>query len=90
MFISAILQNIKVGDLSIHQSGQPLTEDFVENMDLEQDTTKLPAGTEAGMPALSRNDERALVRESTAAFAGTISMKLFSTRGLILNYLQTG
>ncbi|KAF5375146.1 hypothetical protein D9758_000062 [Tetrapyrgos nigripes] len=73
MFVSAILQNIKVGDLSIHQSGHPLTEDFNENMDVDQDTTQLPAGTEAGMPALSRSDERALVRDSTAAFADWVT-----------------
>jgi len=70
MFIVAVLQNIKVGDLSIHQSGQPLTEDFAENMVVDEDNTQLPGGTEAGMPALSRSDERAIVRESTAAFAG--------------------
>ncbi len=72
MFIVAAVQHMKLGDLSIHQSGVPLTDDIVA-MDIdEDDSTQLPAGTEAGMPALSRADERALVRDSTAAFAGKL------------------
>ncbi|THV06075.1 hypothetical protein K435DRAFT_712109 [Dendrothele bispora CBS 962.96] len=90
MFIVAVLQNIKVGDLSIHQSGQPLTEDFGDNMDVDQDTTQLPAGTEAGMPALSRNDERALVRDSTAAFADWVTSLFRRVLALYENLPEEG
>jgi len=71
MFIVGVVQNIRIGDLSIHQSGMPLTEDGPQ-MDVDQDHTQLPSGTESGMPALSKDEERALVRDSTAAFAGAL------------------
>ncbi|KAJ4476678.1 hypothetical protein J3R30DRAFT_3759946 [Lentinula aciculospora] len=67
MFIVAAVQHIKVGDLSIHQSGVPLT-DNVGPMEVDDDDTQLPAGVEVGMPTLSRSEERALVRDSTAGF----------------------
>ncbi|KAJ3843176.1 hypothetical protein F5878DRAFT_605646 [Lentinula raphanica] len=68
MFILATVQYIKLGDLSIHHSGAPLTDD-VGHMEVDDDETQLPAGVEAGMPTLSRSEERALVRDSTAGFA---------------------
>ncbi|KAE9410730.1 ARM repeat-containing protein [Gymnopus androsaceus JB14] len=68
MFIVSTVQHIKLGDLSIHQSGAPLVDD-VGPMDTDDDATRLPAGTEAGMPSLSKSEERALVRDSTAGFA---------------------
>ncbi|KIK71342.1 hypothetical protein GYMLUDRAFT_33493 [Collybiopsis luxurians FD-317 M1] len=68
MFIVAVVQHIKIGDLSIHQSGAPLTDD-VGPMNIDDDPTQLPAGVEAGMPTLSKSEERALVRDSTASFA---------------------
>ncbi|KAF5384731.1 hypothetical protein D9757_006213 [Collybiopsis confluens] len=68
MFIVAVVQHIKIGDLSIHQSGAPLTND-AGPMEVDNDPTQLPAGVEAGMPTLSKSEERALVRDSTAAFA---------------------
>ncbi|KAK7468647.1 Proteasome activator BLM10 [Stygiomarasmius scandens] len=90
MFIVAVLQNIKVGDLSIHQSGQPLTEDFAENMVVDEDNIQLPGGTEAGMPALSRSDERAIVRESTAAFADWVTSLFRRVLALYENLPEEG
>ncbi|ESK98497.1 membrane protein [Moniliophthora roreri MCA 2997] len=69
MFIVGVMQNIRAGDLSIHQSGMPLTDDGIGHMDVDQDSIELPTGTERGMPALSREEERALVRDSTAVFS---------------------
>ncbi|KAK7058314.1 Proteasome activator BLM10 [Paramarasmius palmivorus] len=69
MFIVGVMQNIRAGDLSIHQSGMPLTDDGIGHMAMDQDTTEIPAGIESGMPALSREEERALVRDSTAVFS---------------------
>ncbi|KAJ3798132.1 hypothetical protein GGU11DRAFT_782291 [Lentinula aff. detonsa] len=68
MFIVAAVQHIKLGDLSIHQSGAPLTDD-ASPMEVDDDGTQLPAGVEAGMPTLSRDEERALIRDGTAGFA---------------------
>jgi hypothetical protein len=40
-------------------------------MDLDEDMTPLPGGTDIGeLPRLSVDEERSLVRESTAGFAG--------------------
>lgn len=69
MFIVSTVQHIKLGDLSIHQSGAPLVDD-AGPMDVDDDPTQLPAGVEAGMPTLSKSEERALVRDNTAGFAG--------------------
>ncbi|KAJ3807112.1 hypothetical protein F5876DRAFT_90743 [Lentinula aff. lateritia] len=69
MFIVAAVQHIKLGDLSIHQSGIPLTDDAGPMEIDDDDDTQLPAGVETGMPALSRSEERALTRDSTAGFA---------------------
>lgn len=69
MFIVSTVQHIKLGDLSIHQSGAPLVDD-AGLMDVDDDPTQLPAGVEAGMPTLSKSEERALARDNTAGFAG--------------------
>ncbi|KAF8887975.1 hypothetical protein CPB84DRAFT_1684385 [Gymnopilus junonius] len=69
MFIVAVVQHIKVGDLS--QSGFSLSGDGPgdERMDVD-DTDRLPEGIEVGdVPRLSKSEERSLVRDSTAGFA---------------------
>jgi proteasome activator subunit 4 len=69
-FISAIAQNMKMGDLSSTQSGVPLSSDEPPDSGMDADTNiHMPDGSEA--PVLSREDERILVRESTVGFAGT-------------------
>lgn len=70
MFIVSVVQHIKIGDLS--QSGLSFSSDAPEDqlMDVD-DVDHLPEGTELGdTPQLSRADERSLVRDSTASFAG--------------------
>jgi len=71
MFIIAVVQNIKLGDLSSTQSGLPFSSDAPgESMDVDEEI-RLPDGTEPGAyPSLSKAEERTLVRESTAGFAG--------------------
>ena len=73
MFIVSVVQHMKIGDLSMQQGGAPLSGASAEDM-MEvdtQDITRLPDGTDVGeTPTLSREEERTLVRESTAGFAG--------------------
>jgi proteasome activator subunit 4 len=73
MFIVAVVQNIKIGDLSSTQSGLSFSSDAPgESMDVDEGI-HLPDGTEPGAyPTLSKAEERVLVRESTAGFAGTL------------------
>ena len=74
MFIVCVVQRIKVGDLSIQQGGVPLSSADAEDMmdiDNKGDNTRLPDGTEVGEAStLSKEEERALARDSTAGFAG--------------------
>jgi len=65
----AIVQHIKIGDLT--QSGHAFTDDAEDQMDT--DTISMPSGVEGGMPALSRAEERTLVRESTSGFADWVT-----------------
>jgi len=69
MFIVAVVQHIKIGDLS--QGGISLSGDEPGyEMDVD-DVDRLPDGTEIGdAPRLSKSEERSLVRDSTASFAG--------------------
>ena len=70
MFIVAIVQHMKIGDLS--QSGISFSGDEpVEAMNVDE-IDHLPEGTEIGSePRLNKAEERSLVRDSTASFAGT-------------------
>jgi proteasome activator subunit 4 len=73
MFIVSTVQHIKVGDLSMHQSGLPLSEDAPGEglMNVDSDYSRLPDGTDIGdIPRLTKDEERTLVRDSTAGFAG--------------------
>lgn len=86
MFIVSVIQHIKIGDLSMHHSGVAFTGDTPgdEMMDIDTDD-RLPDGTEPGeSPTLSREEERSLVRDSTAGFAGRSPMP-FSPSILYLN-----
>ncbi len=75
MFIVSVAQHIKFGDLSLQQGGFPFSSDNPDEdiVDVESgDDTRLPSGIELGdSPRLSRDEERALARDSTAGFAGT-------------------
>ncbi|KZT23745.1 hypothetical protein NEOLEDRAFT_1135845 [Neolentinus lepideus HHB14362 ss-1] len=91
MFIVATVQHIKIGDLSIHQSGLPLTSDTPpeELMDVDGDS-RLPDTLEAGGPALDRDEERALVRESTAGFADWVTSLFRRVLALYENLPEEG
>lgn len=56
----------------MHQSGFALSGDTPSEdlMELNKDETQLPEGSESPFVALSGEEERALVRESTSGFAG--------------------
>ena len=71
LFIASIVQHISIGDISMHHSGRPLAGDEPdESMEVEDNVT-LPDGSEAtSFPVYSIEEERTLVRESTAGFAG--------------------
>jgi proteasome activator subunit 4 len=73
MFIVSVIQHVKIGDLSMHQSGFSLSGDAPgeDVMDTSDDQEQLPSGTEIGQfPIFSKGEERTLVRDSTAGFAG--------------------
>lgn len=73
MFITASIQHLKIGDLSTHQSGFSLSSDAPaeEVMDMSDDHEEIPSGVEVNnLPVYSRDEERSLVRDSTASFAG--------------------
>ena len=79
MFITAVLRTgIKIGDLT-HHTGLALASDAPGDqlMAVDKEDATIPEGTEPGGPRLSREEERALVRDSTAGFAGTIPQTEF-------------
>jgi proteasome activator subunit 4 len=70
MFIVAVVQHIKIEDLS--QGGVPLYGDESGySVSSANENDHLPEGTELGdNPRLSRSGEYSLVRESTSGFTG--------------------
>lgn len=73
MFIVGVIQHVKIGDLSMHQSGFTLSGDAPgeDVMDTSDDQNSLPSGSETSQfPIFSKDEERTLVRDSTAGFAG--------------------
>jgi hypothetical protein len=69
MFIVAVVQHIKIGDLS--QGGVFLSGDEPGySTSSADDIDHLPGGIEVGDTRLSKSDEYSLVRESTSGFAG--------------------
>ena len=80
MFIVAVVQHIKIGDLS--QSGMSFSGDEPEDMMEVDEIDHLPQGIEIGSQVrLSKAEERSLVRDSTASFAGTEQNPLFDKFG---------
>jgi proteasome activator subunit 4 len=71
-FIVAAIQHVRIGDLSMHTSGLPAFDEEMMEMDgTDADLAPFPTGTELGdTPVLSKDEERTLVRDSTASFAG--------------------
>jgi proteasome activator subunit 4 len=70
MFIVSVVQLIKIGDLSLQQSGVALSDPGAAAvMDVDDDGARLPDGPLTAGAVLDRASERALVREATAGFA---------------------
>ncbi|OCH96671.1 ARM repeat-containing protein [Obba rivulosa] len=91
-FIASVVQFIKIGDLSMHTE-VPLSSDAPaeEQMDVDDDASKLPNATVAGTaPVLSRDDERALVRDSTAGFADWVTSLFRRVLALFENLPEEG
>lgn len=75
-FIVSAIQHVKVGDISMHRSVFALSGDTPSEdlMELYNDETQFPEGVETSpFVSLGREEERALVHESTSGFAGTTS-----------------
>jgi proteasome activator subunit 4 len=90
MFIVAAVQHIKLGDLSLHQSGLSLSSDAPAEDMMNMDTPEaLPEGNENAM-VLSKAEERALVRDSTAAFADWVTMLFRRVFALYENLPEEG
>ncbi|KAF8898414.1 hypothetical protein BD779DRAFT_1607229 [Infundibulicybe gibba] len=87
MFIVAVVQHMKIGDLTLYPSGLiPSSGDSV--MEFE-----LPPGSETGRsqsPVLSREDEISLVRDSTAGFADWVTSLFRRVLALYENLPEEG
>ena len=91
MFISSVVQHIKIADVSMHQVGVDLTSDAPAEDVMDVDGEELPAGVDApGMPTLSREEERALTRESTAGFADWVTSLFRRVLALFENLPEEG
>ncbi len=91
MFISSVIQYIKVADVSIHQYGVDLTSDAPAEDVMDVDSTELPSGVDTpGMPILSREEERTLARESTAGFADWVTSLFRRVLALFENLPEEG
>ena len=91
MFISSVVQHIEIADVSMHQVGVDLTSEAPVEEPMDVDQTQLPSGVDApGMPTLSREEERALTRESTAGFADWVTMLFRRVLALFENLPEEG
>jgi proteasome activator subunit 4 len=72
MFVVAAVQYIKIGDLTAHPSGLSYSSED-EDMQVDRDYSQDPDMT----PVLSKEEERSLVRDSTASFAGDFCFHWF-------------
>lgn len=68
MFIVAAVQHIKIGDLSMLPSDLTYSSDNEDQMDTDDGYSS--ESTDRDTPKINREDERSLLRDSTAAFAG--------------------
>lgn len=91
MFISSVVQHIKIADVSMHQVGVGLSSDAPAEDVGDTDTAELPAGVDSPtMPTLSREEERALARESTAGFADWVTSLFRRVLALFENLPEEG
>ncbi|KAH7927359.1 hypothetical protein BV22DRAFT_1031842 [Leucogyrophana mollusca] len=93
MFIVSAIQHVKIGDLSMHHSGFALSGDAPGEglMEVDDEETHLPEGVEMGpFVPLSREEERTLVRESTASFADWVTSLFRRVLALYENLPEEG
>ncbi|KAJ6519492.1 hypothetical protein C8R45DRAFT_852433 [Mycena sanguinolenta] len=93
-FIVAAIQHVRVGDLSMHTSALPAYDEEmmdVDGMNVDPDAAPFPTGTELGdTPMLSREEERTLVRDSTAGFADWVTSLFRRVLALYENLPEEG
>lgn len=93
LFIVSVVQHIKIGDLSGSHGGgfNPLVGDGPAEGMMDVDTDEIPQGTEPGdVPTFSREEERSLVRDSTANFADWVTSLLRRVLSLFENLPEEG
>lgn len=93
LFIVSAMQHVKVGDLSMHHSGFALSGDAPgeELMEVDTDDTHIPEGVEMSpFVSLGRQEERTLVRESTAGFADWVTSLFRRVLALYENLPEEG
>ncbi|KAL1690120.1 hypothetical protein GGG16DRAFT_125867 [Schizophyllum commune] len=93
LFIVSVVQHIKIGDLSGQHSGSvnPLVGDGPADGMMDVDIVELPEGTEPGdTPSFSLEEERSLVRDSTANFADWVTSLLRRVLSLFENLPEEG
>ncbi|KAL7285729.1 hypothetical protein ACG7TL_000834 [Trametes sanguinea] len=94
MFITSVVQHMKIADVSMHQVGVDLSSDAPAEDVMDVDPShahQLPPGVDApGMPTLSREEERALTRESTAAWADWVTSLFRRVLALFENLPEEG
>ena len=91
MFITSVVQHIKIADGSMHQAGVDLSSDAPAEEYMDIDNSELPAGVDSPhVPVLSREEERALTRESTAGFADWVTSLFRRVLALFENLPEEG
>ncbi|KAH9937428.1 ARM repeat-containing protein [Fomitopsis serialis] len=94
MFISSVVQHIRIGDVSMHSAGVPLTDDAAagEMMDVDHAAgSQLPdRAVGAGAPIMNKEEERAAARESTTAFADWVTALFRRVLALYENLPEEG
>lgn len=77
MFIVAAIQHVKIGDLSSQRSASSGAD---ESMDAGEDNDASSDAGNPNFPIFSKEEERSMVRDSTASFAGEFSSKPFQPK----------
>ncbi|TFY56124.1 hypothetical protein EVJ58_g7830 [Rhodofomes roseus] len=94
MFISSVVQYIRIGDVSMHSAGVPLTDDATagEMIDIDEAAdSQLPdRAVGAGAPVMNKEEERAAARESTTAFADWVTAMFRRVLALYENLPEEG
>ncbi|KAG1757297.1 hypothetical protein EDB19DRAFT_1924203 [Suillus lakei] len=93
LFIVSAIQHVKVGDLSMHHSGFALSGDAPgeDLMEVDNEDTHFPEGVEMSpFVSLGRQEERTLVRESTAGFADWVTSLFRRVLALYENLPEEG